>query len=437
MAVTRLRRLVTPTVAVVVAGALVTGIVLDIRAQAALHHDQGQVVATRSQVQNTAALIGSSTSSAGRAGADAKRTASRLTDVSAQLTAAKALAAQAHSSVASREIEIGVVHSCAGGINRSVSALQGGDQSQAVADLSAVAADCQSLLSSQAGGPVYPFDFADPDVIVAKGSYYAYGTNSTAGNIQIMKSTDLVHWKKSGNALPTLASWARPGYTWAPAVIHLKRSYLLYYTAAVASTRTQCLSVATARRPEGPFVDNSSAPLECQVALGGSIDPSPYTDASGNPYLAWKSNGAHGQPATLWAQALNAKGTALVGAGPTALLRPSQSWEGSVVEAPSMIFTAGSYALFYSANNWDSAAYGIGAARCTGPLGPCVKPLAGPLLGSQSGFDGPGGESVFTDTSGHLEMAFHAWLPGAVGYPHSRLLFVRQLEITNGTARLG
>ena len=90
-----------------------------------------------------------------------------------------------------------------------------------------------------------------------------------------MESTDLQTWKKAGDALPTLASWAAPGATWAPAVIHLKHSYLLYYTTTSARSRVQCLSVATAKRPGGPFTDSTTAPLVCQPGLGGSIDPTP------------------------------------------------------------------------------------------------------------------------------------------------------------------
>ena len=303
-----------------------------------------------------------------------------------------------------------------------------------MAALSVVRTACQEMLGAPAaGGPVYPYDFADPSVIDVRGTYYAYGTNSTAGNIQIMESTDLQNWKKAGDALPTLAPWATAGATWAPAVMHLKHSYLLYYTAAEAGSRIQCLSVATAGRPEGPFTDDSTAPLECQPSLGGSIDPTPYLDgATGRPYLAWKSNGADGQPATIWAQALDSQGTELTGAGPTALFRASQSWEGGVVEAPSMVAVDGAYDLFYSANDWDSADYAVGVARCAGVLGPCTKPLAGPLLASQATFEGPGGAAVFTDGQGQLEMAFQAWLPGAVGYPHPRLLFIRQLDIVDG-----
>jgi hypothetical protein len=36
---------------------------------------------------------------------------------------------------------------------------------------------------------------------------------------------------------------------------------------------------------------------------------------------------------------------------------------------------------------------------------------------------------VFTDPSGGLWIAFHAWSPGAVGYPHHRDLYVRPLNL--------
>ena len=320
-----------------VAGVLVAGVVDDVQIHLQLHHTDARATATRSLLRRTEVLLSSTTSSLERATTGGEATRKSLSLVTAELTSARGLLGQARSGVVSGDIEISAVHACAGGVNRSATALQDGNQSGAVAQLSAVAPVCENILGSRAGGPVYPFDFADPDILVAKGTYFAYGTNSTAGNIQIMKSTDLQHWTKAGDALPRLASWAAPGDTWAPAVISLKRTYVLYYTAAVAGTTTQCISVATARRPEGPFEDFSTAPLECQPNLGGSIDPSPLLDAAGRPYLVWKSNGNGAEPATIWAQALDPQGTALEGTGPTELLRPSQPWEGSVVEAPSMI----------------------------------------------------------------------------------------------------
>ena len=428
----RSRRFLGAAIATVVVGLLVAGVADDVSVQSTLHRDQGQVTSTGALLRRTEALISSTDRSVRRTDEGRLATLRSLTQVTSELASAKVQLAQSQTGVTSGDVALVAVHSCAGGVSRSVSALSAGNQRLAVADLSSVAAVCENMLDSSAGGPVYPFDFADPDVIVAKGTYYAYGTNSTAGNIQIMESSDLLDWRKAGDALPTLASWATPGFTWAPAVIHVRRSYLLYYTAATAGSKVQCISVATAKKPQGPFTDTTKAPLECQPDLGGSIDPAPFFTATGRLYLAWKSIGGSGQPPTIWAQALDPQGTVLESPGPSVLLRPSQSWEGSVVEAPSMVLDDGSYFLFYSGNNWDSADYAIGVARCSGPLGPCVKPLSGPLYASQPNLEGPGGEMVFTDKQGQLQMAFQAWLPGAVGYPHPRLLFIRPLDVADG-----
>jgi Glycosyl hydrolases family 43 len=397
-----------------------------------LHESRNQLGRTVAMMSATKATLSSDSSSVRRADDGGQLSEQRLGQVTAEIAAARRMLAEAQGGEATGTIEISDVHACAGGVDRSVSALRAGEQSAAVAALSSVVTACENAIGSGSGGPVFPFDFADPDILVNQGSYFAYGTNSTAGNIQIMESSDLAHWTKVGDALPTLASWATPGDTWAPAVIRLKHVYLLYYTAAMAGSKVQCLSVATAHRPQGPFTDSTTAPLECQPSLGGSIDPSPYEAADGQLYLTWKSNGGDGQPATIWAQALDARGTALMGTRPTELLRPTQTWEGSVVEAPTMVAADGGYFLFYSGNNWNSADYAVGVARCAGVLGPCTKPLGGPLLASGPDFEGPGGEAVFTNDQGGLEMAFQGWLPGAVGYPHMRLLFVRPLVVAGG-----
>jgi hypothetical protein len=424
------------TVVTVIVALMAAGVADDVHVHRELHQSEAQVAATRKMVQRTSALLSATSRALHQTNQDSDDTEANQAEVTSQITSAQKQLAQAQAGVTTGEVELGAVHSCAGGVSRSVAALQAGNQKAAVAALSSVRTACSDMIGSDAGGPVYPYDFADPSVIDVRGTYYAYGTNSTAGNVQIMESTDLQNWRKAGDALPTLASWATPGATWAPAVIHLKRLYLLYYTAASSGSRIQCLSVATARKPQGPFTDASKAPLECQTSLGGSIDPSPYLDAAGHPYLTWKSNGGAGQPSTIWAQALDNQGTALKAGTATMMIRPSQSWEASVVEGPSMVVVDGSYDLFYSANNWDTSHYAIGVAHCTGPLGPCTKPLAGPLYASQSNLAGPGGAAVFTDAQGNLQMAFQAWLPGAVGYPHPRLLFIRQLAIVDGIPRV-
>src|ERR1700730_19094223 len=84
------------------------------------------------------------------------------------------------------------------------------------------------------------------------------------------------------------------------------------YAPEVAASVDECISMATASNPTGPFTDTSSAPLICQTVLGGSIDPQPFVDLNGVPYLYWKSNsGQSSLPAIIWAALLTADGSSL------------------------------------------------------------------------------------------------------------------------------
>jgi hypothetical protein len=79
----------------------------------------------------------------------------------------------------------------------------------------------------------------------------------------------------------------------------------------------------------------------------------------------------------------------------------------------------------------------VGVALCSGPLGPCTEPWAQPILANDADVVGPGGESVFTDASGSTWIAFHAWIPTEVGYPHSRELYVRELTLSGSEPVVG
>jgi len=364
--------------------------------------------------------------------AELTATAHELGTAEASLSNTQTGLSDAEKSVASQGLDIAVLNTCLGGVEQALNEIAVGDDNGAVTSISAVSESCQTLQGQGNGGPVFPFDFPDPDVIRVGSVYYGYATNSAAGNIQMIQSTDLVHWTVDGNALPHIASWARTGATWAPGVLELQSTFVLYYAAVDALTGKECISAAVAADPRGPFVDNSDAPLVCQLDLGGSIDPSPFFDSTGVPYLVWKSQGANGQPPTIWSQQLTADGTAMSGGSPQALLMPSQAWEGGVIEGPFVLPWSGRYYLFYSANNWNSSNYAIGVAICQGPTGPCSKPLDHSIVVSQgAAMSGPGGPSLFTDTRGKLWIAFHAWLPSAVGYPNSRLLVLRQVTFTD------
>ena len=331
-----------------------------------------------------------------------------------------------------QSVDIGTLHTCLGGVQQSLQRIGAGDDNGAAQAISAVSGACSTIEGGAGDGLVYPFDFPDPDVVLVGSTYYAYATNSVAGNIQIISSPDLTHWTAVGDALPSLPSWATPDETWAPTVAQIGATFVLYYAVRVAGPGgggAECISVATATQPQGPFADTSTGPVECQPNLGGSIDPSLFIDPTGTPYLVWKSNGGGGASA-LWSEQLDAAGTGFVPATtPVQLLVPDQSWEGGVIEAPDLVSVGGRYLLFYSANSWKTADYAVGVASCAGPTGPCTK-LPGPILSSDAGMKGPGGESVFTDASGGLWIAFDAWAPDAVGYPNSRSLYLRKLSVS-------
>jgi beta-xylosidase len=203
----------------------------------------------------------------------------------------------------------------------------------------------------------------------------------------------------------------------------------MYYAVDVAGTGQECISVATASQPQGPFVDSSTVPLECQKSLGGSIDPTSFTDVGGTSYLVWKSGGPG--TSTIWSEQLDPTGTVMAaGSTPAKLLVPDQPWESGTVEAPDLVYSGGRYLLFFSGNDWNSSNYAVGIATCVSPLGPCRDASPRPILASGPGVAGPGGESVFTDAAGTDWIAFHAWVPGAVKFPNSRDLYLRRLTLT-------
>lgn len=290
-----------------------------------------------------------------------------------------------------------------------------------------------------ARSPAYAGDFPDPFVLPVAGTAWAYSTGSGTRNLQVMRSSDLVHWSEPADPLPVLPRWAEPGFSWAPGVLARGPLLIMYYTARAVRLGRQCISVATSLTPAGPFSDVSTAPLVCQLDHGGSIDPFPLVGPDGTAYLLWKSddNAVGGAP-VLWAQRLAADGLSLLGQR-VALLRQSQSWEGGVIEGPSMVAAQGRYYLFYGANRWNSASASMGYAVCRSPLGPCADAsAAGPWMSTHGAVVGPSGPSVFLD-AGTVKIAYHAWWPHepAGGRGGVRALWIDSLRFSGSGPVLG
>jgi beta-xylosidase len=239
----------------------------------------------------------------------------------------------------------------------------------------------QSTPNNPPSTPSYPGDFPDPAVVwdARTGSYWAYATQHGTTNVQVMSSPDLASWSTIGDALQTLPPWASPGHTWAPSVAEFGTTWVLWYTTRQASSNRQCLSVATASSPAGPFTDGSTAPDNCQLSDGGSIDANIFVDAT-TPYLLWKSDSnALRRPTHLWAARLLNGGT-VVSSTWKVLLSEDAAWQYPAMEGPTMVASGGKYYLFYGAGNWDSTTAAIGYATCRKPLGPCRdRTTFGPL----------------------------------------------------------
>ncbi len=330
-----------------------------------------------------------------------------------------------------RQVEARIVRQCLDGAGTALDALRRRDTAATVFALRAVDGPCRAAQAAQGGpAPAYGFDFPDPFVLPTLGGDVAFATNSSGGNVQVLRRAADGSWTTAGDALARFPAWAAWGRTWAPSVLARPGGYVLYYTVREAETGYQCVSRAVSQAPAGPYVDTSTGPLVCGTR--GAIDPEAVVAADGTPVLLWKRE----HPATIQAQPLTPDGLQLAGSE-RELLRATASWQGTNVEAPSMLVTGAGSWLFFSANDWNGSRYSIGVVHCAGALGPCDRAAGGPLLASRGTLAGPGGASVFASSPGVFRLAFHAYVTPNVGYPASRLLFTAGIDLASGRPVLG
>ncbi len=301
------------------------------------------------------------------------------------------------------------------------------------------------------GSPAFDGDAPDPNVVRDGSDYYAFTTGTVLGNhIQALVDTSgspASGWHSytggpyGSTALPVYPSWEAKDTQTSPGVFRWDGKWIMYYDAAtvghLGDTGFNCLSVATVTTltvGHPVFTDTSSQPLVCQTGLGGAIDPSPFVDpVSGNAYLIWKSNdGTFPDPAIIWSQQLSADGMSLVGSPQQLLAQDSAGfqWE-STIENPDMVDVGGTYFLLFSAGIYSSPSYTEAFATCAGPAGPCSQSQATPILTSFGSASGPGGGSLFQDSTGNWMLAYAAWPPQCTDYScgGARRLFVAPASI--------
>ncbi|WP_082591862.1 glycoside hydrolase family 43 protein [Terrabacter sp. Soil810] len=264
-----------------------------------------------------------------------------------------------------------------------------------------------------ATNPVWRSNFPDPQILPAGDGWVAIATNGNGMNVQTLTSDDLATWTQGSDALPRVASWSTPGKVWAPEAHRFGDRWVMYYTTMAPDPTIQCIGLAVADDPRGPFTDTSSQPLVCEHDQGGSIDASPFVASDGTAYLFWKNDGnAVGVDTWISVQRLSSDGRRLEGE-PKRLIRQDLPWEGQLVEAPFVWERDGVYHLFYSANDYGSDRYAVGHAIATSPTGPFTKDPE-PVLTSTDLAAGPGHCALF-EAGGRVLMVYHAWAPDSIG----------------------
>jgi arabinan endo-1,5-alpha-L-arabinosidase len=263
----------------------------------------------------------------------------------------------------------------------------------------------------------------DPSMLKAGSTYYLF---STHGLIHAHTSTDRLNFSDDGYALPSLPSWTNTytggsGDLWAPDVSEHSGVYWLYYAASSFGGTNSAIGLATSpTAAPGSYVDSGAAAYTSADCAGSNaIDPTSVVDAAGSAWMAFGSwsSGIQIVPVN------NSTGIPTGAACTQLAYHPS----GTGIEGASIYAHGGYYYLFASIDTCCqgvTSTYRIIVGRSTSVTGPyldrgglALTSGGGTIVLSAHGnINGPGGESLFTDTDGDI-LVYHYYDGNNNGYP--------------------
>jgi beta-xylosidase len=221
--------------------------------------------------------------------------------------------------------------------------------------------------SKNAGNPVFPGWYADPEGIIFKNRYWIYPTYSAKYENQVFldafSSPDLVNWTKHERILDTArVKWAKRAM-WAPSIIEKDGKYFLFFGANdVHEGEVGGIGVAVADKPEGPFKDYLSKPLIGEIHNGAQpIDQFVFKDK--DQYYLIYGGWRHCNIVKLKPDFTG--------------LEPYE--DGSIykeitpegyVEGPFMFVRDGKYYFMWSEGGWTGPDYSVAYAIADSPFGP-------------------------------------------------------------------
>ena len=311
--------------------------------------------------------------------------------------------------------------------------------------------------------PVYEPVFADPCIIEHEGKYYAYATEdygewkpsddpleyvSNKQIVPILESDDLVHWYFKNAAFTALKkpSWGTMGANvWAPDVVKIGNSFVMYYALSVWGDPDPGIGVATAPEPWGPWTDQGKLFSSNEIGVNNSIDPAVFQARDGHYYMIWGSfRGLYGVRLTDDGLALEggleaAKANKKLVAG----LDTSTPFNLATYEAPYIVYKDGYYYMFVSSGSCCeglNSTYHVRVGRSTDPLGPyyddqgrdmCGENRGAVVLQASADFVGVGHNAVIQDDAGNWYIVYHGFdtdKPGTYGNSNRRSLLIDKLE---------
>jgi hypothetical protein len=257
--------------------------------------------------------------------------------------------------------------------------------------------------------------------------YLLIGTQGLEATLPLWTSRSVEGpWTFAGNILKAPPSWASTEFRlWSPAMADINGVWTIWEAAGLAHGPQFCLFRATASEATGPYVADPGPPTWCfDLKTGGSIDPQPVEDGSGQWWLLFKQDRNQlSLPTTIDSVRLGVDG---LPTGPMhVLLTADQPWQHGLIEAPGMIqdpvtkrwwvtFSAGKFSGGDRSDVYqpgESTNYQIVAAPCRGPGGPCTMSDLVHLVSSNQQGTGPGEQSVFVDADGVTWMAYNPIAP--------------------------
>ncbi|MDQ8738979.1 arabinan endo-1,5-alpha-L-arabinosidase [Paenibacillus sp. LHD-38] len=279
----------------------------------------------------------------------------------------------------------------------------------------------------------------DPGIFKDEDCYYSFSTDAMyreeerppfRGGVQVRRSKDLIDWEWIGHAfdgVPKQAKeWTGADGLWAPDVIKINDTYLLYYCTSRFGTRQSFIGVASALSPEGPWTDLGEV---IKTAEGddlevNAIDPNVLFDKDGRLWMAYGSFFGGIYILELDQQT----GKPLAGETGTLLARRDRNVRDGAIEGPYIVYHP-QFDYYYLFVSYDSlfTNYNVRVARSrtiTGPytdyLGQSmtdtqhaepsrigVKLMGGYRFSSGAGWLAPGHNSVLQD-NGVYYMVHHA-----------------------------